>query len=383
MSSSLHHKDNPFLAKLVHRRSLNKAGGLKQTYHFELDISGSHMTYECGDSVGIYVQNDTKTVSAIIDALCLDAKALVHLPSREEPMTLERALTQHCSLSAPTPNFLRWMLPLVTDKAEQGQIESLLLPEKEGELREYLKVREFVDLAEEFKSLKTSPQDYVLQLRKLMPRLYSIASSPVLYPQHVHLTIDKLTYISNGRQRQGVASSYLADRAPLNEASIPVFLAPSHFRLPSDIHQDLIMIGPGTGVAPFRGFMQERVAKGSRGRSWLFFGAQQRQTDYLYEEEWEGYLKQGQLSAISLAFSRDQADKVYVQHKMAEAAEELWSWLEAGAYIYVCGDAKAMAKDVEAALLQIIIDKGKRDPDGAKAYLKELKKASRYQRDVY
>lgn len=382
MSSTLYHKDHPFLAKLIHRRVLNKAGGLKQTYHFELDLSGSDITYQCGDSVGVYVQNDPATVATILKALRLDPAALVQLPAKE-PMSVEKALLQHCSLSQPTPNFLRWMLPLVADSAEKAKLTELLVPENEETLRDYLKAREFIDLAEDFSSLHTSPQDYVLQLRKLMPRLYSIASSPVLYPSHVHLTVDKLSYSTNGRVRQGVASSYLADRAPLGEASIPIFLAPSHFRLPEDIHQDVMMIGPGTGVAPFRGFMQERIARGSKGRSWLFFGAQQRQTDYLYEDEWEAYLSQGYLSAISLAFSRDQADKVYVQHKMLEAADQLWSWLEAGAYVYVCGDAKAMAKDVEAAFLQIIMDKGKRDLDSAKSYLKALKKASRYQRDVY
>ncbi len=380
---TIYSKDHPFLAKLIERRPLTKAGGGKQTYHFVLDTTGSGLSYTCGDSVGVYVQNDPKVVSALLHALKFQAQETVLLPYKAEPVALETALSQYCSLSQPTPNFLRWMLLHLEDKQEQTFLEKLLLPENAEELKGYLAIREYIDLAEEFHSLQVAAQDYVSQLRKLMPRLYSIASSPLLYPHQVHLTVDRVGYISNGRARLGVASSYLADRAPLHEAAVPIFLAPSHFRLPDNLHQDIILIGPGTGMAPFRGFMQERVALGSKGRSWLFFGAQQRKTDYLYEEEWEAYILKGQLTRLNLAFSRDQAEKVYVQHQMAQAAEELWSWLEGGASVYVCGDAKAMAKDVEAALLNIIETQGKHKPEDAKAYLKALKKASRYQKDVY
>ncbi len=380
---TIYSKDSPFLAKLVERRPLTQEGGGKQTYHFELDISGSGLSYMCGDSVGIYVQNDPAGVAALLRALRLQADEPVVLPHKGEPVSLERALSCYCSLAQPTPNFLRWMLLHLKDREEQAFIERLLLPENAEALKAYLAIREYIDLAEEFHSLTVSAQDYVSQLRRLMPRLYSIASSHLLYPHQVHLTVDRVSYMSNGRPRLGVASSYLADRAPLGEASVPVFVAPSHFRLPENIHQDIILIGPGTGVAPFRGFMQERVALGSKGRSWLFFGAQQRKTDYLYEDEWEAYIRQGQLTRLSLAFSRDQAEKVYVQHQMAQAAEELWAWIEGGASIYVCGDAKAMAKDVEAALLNIIQIQGHYSPEEAKAYLKALKQAARYQRDVY
>lgn len=379
----IYSKDHPFLAKLVERRMLTQTGGGKQTYHFVLDITGSDLSYTCGDSVGVYVQNDPKTVQALLAALQLSGQEMISLPSKEEALSLEEALSQHCSLSQPTPNFLRWMLSYLQDASEKAPIEKLLLPENAEALKAYLAVREYIDLAEEFKSLKVSAQNYVSQLRKLMPRLYSIASSSLVHPQEVHLTVDKLGYSSNGRTRQGVASSYLAERAPLNAHIIPIFLAPSHFRLPENLHQDIILIGPGTGVAPFRGFMQERIALKSQGRTWLFFGAQQRKTDYLYEDEWEAYIRKGQLTRLNLAFSRDQADKVYVQHQMAEAAEDFWAWLETGASVYVCGDAKAMAKDVEAMLLKIIETQGKRSPEEAKAYLKELKKAGRYQRDVY
>lgn len=380
---TMYSKDHPFLAKLVERRPLTQEGGGKQTYHCVLDMAGSGLSYTCGDSVGVYVQNDPRVVQALLHALNLQGDARVCLSNHVEPMPLEKALLEHCSLAQPTPNFLRWMLLHLQDREEQAFIEHLLLPENAEALRAYLSIREYLDLAEELHSLKVSAQDYVSQLRRLMPRLYSIASSPLLYPQQVHLTVDRVSYVSNGRVRLGVASSYLADRAPLGAAAVPIFLAPSHFRLPQQLHQDIILIGPGTGVAPFRGFMQERVALGSKGRSWLFFGAQQRKTDYLYEDEWEAYRRQGHLTRLSLAFSRDQAEKVYVQHRMLEAAEELWAWLEGGGSVYVCGDAKAMAKDVEAALLSIIQSQGRQSPEAAKAYLKALKQSARYQRDVY
>lgn len=221
------------------------------------------------------------------------------------------------------------------------------------------------------------------QLRRLVPRLYSIASSPAMHPEQVHLTVAPVRYESNGRRRHGVCSTFLADRVARWTVPVLVFVTRSHFRLPEDPARDIIMVGPGTGVAPFRAFTQERAAMNAPGRNWLFFGDQHEKTDYLYGDEWRQWLAEGRLTRIDLAFSRDQARKVYVQDRMREAAAELWRWIEGGAYFYVCGDAHRMAKDVDGALHEIIAQQGGRDAATAAAYVQQMKKERRYQRDVY
>jgi len=220
-------------------------------------------------------------------------------------------------------------------------------------------------------------------MRRLMPRLYSIASSPAVYAQEAHLTVAVVRYQTNGRDRVGVASTFLADRVQVGGTPVPVFVSHSHFGLPEDGGRDVIMVGPGTGVAPFRAFVQERAAVGARGRNWLFFGDQHRATDFLYEEEWPQFLAQGHLARLDTAFSRDQANKVYVQDRMRENAAELWSWIKGGAGFYVCGDAKRMAKDVDVALHDIVAGQGGLAPPQAAEYVKQMKKDKRYQRDVY
>jgi sulfite reductase (NADPH) flavoprotein alpha-component len=216
-----------------------------------------------------------------------------------------------------------------------------------------------------------------------MPRLYSIASSAKVTPNEVHLTVAIVRYETNGRQRVGVASTFLADRAALGATPVPVFVSHSHFGVPEDSARDCIMVGPGTGIAPFRAFVQERAAAGATGRNWLFFGDQRRATDFLYEEEWAAWQQQGKLARLDVAFSRDQAQKIYVQDKMRENAAELWAWLKGGAHFYVCGDAKRMAKDVDAALHEIIAQQGGLDAAQAAEFVKQMKKDKRYQRDVY
>jgi sulfite reductase (NADPH) flavoprotein alpha-component len=254
---------------------------------------------------------------------------------------------------------------------------------KPEELHAYLDQREFVDLLIEYPGAKFSPQAWVDQLRKLQPRLYSIASSPVLHPHEIHLTVAIVRYQTNNRARAGVATTYLADRAPLHAPAVPVFISHSHFGLPEDPARDIIMVGPGTGIAPFRAFTQERIAQNAPGRSWVFFGDQRRAFDYLYEEEWEGWRAAGKLARLDLAFSRDQAHKIYVQDRMQENAAELWAWIKNGAIFYVCGDAKRMAKDVDLALHDIIARQGGLEPAQAAEYVKLMKKEKRYQRDVY
>ena len=247
----------------------------------------------------------------------------------------------------------------------------------------FLGQREYIDLLEEFPGAKLTPQEFTDHLRRLMPRLYSIASSPLACPGQVHLTVAPVRYESNFRRRYGVCSTFLADRVTRRRTPIPVFVAQSHFGLPDELAKDVIMVGPGTGVAPFRAFLQERVATGATGRNWLFFGDQHEAMDFLYADEWQQYLAEGKLTRLDTAFSRDQAKKVYVQDRMREAGAELWAWLRAGAYLYVCGDAHRMAKDVEAALTDILMQQGGLDAAAAAEYLKQMKKERRYQRDVY
>ena len=255
-------------------------------------------------------------------------------------------------------------------------------PEVRTELDLYLFGREIVDFLLDSPKLGFKPQEFVNLLRKMQPRLYSIASSLKAHPEQVHLTVDTLRYDTHGRPRKGVSSTFLADRA--GEAAIPVFIQQAkHFRPPEDRSRPMIMVGPGTGIAPFRAFLQERQATASPGKNWLFFGAQKSATDFFYREELEALQSAGYLHKLSTAFSRDQAQKIYVQTRMLEDAAELWQYLEEGAHFYVCGDAKRMAKDVDDALHKVIQTSGGLSEEGAKEYVAKLKKDKRYQRDVY
>jgi sulfite reductase (NADPH) flavoprotein alpha-component len=377
--------DQPFSAKISENRLLNKPGSAKETRHLVLSIAGSGLAYQTGDSVGIYPTNRTSEVAEILARLNttgdeLVSPAMLKLPS---PISLRHALTSRLALAKPTRRALELLLTKVTDAAERARLENLLAPESKDALVAYFYEREFVDLLAEFPSAKLTPQEFVDQLRKLMPRLYSIASSPKVHPTEVHLTLAVVRYRTNERDRVGVCSTFLAERAPVGQSAVPLFVSSSHFGPPEDLSKDCIMVGPGTGIAPFRAFMQERVATRATGRNWLFFGDQKRSTDFLYEEEWELYRSSGVLTRLDTAFSRDQAQKIYVQDRLREHAAEIWSWLQGGAFFFVCGDAKRMAKDVDAALQDIITVQGKIAPAAAADYLKQLKKDGRYQRDVY
>lgn len=377
----MYDKNNPFLATITERRRLSGAKSPKNTQHVVVSIAGSNIQYACGESLGVYVTNDEATVDELIDALNFDPSAAVVLPKTEAAITLKEALLKHLSIAQPTKKFLQFMQEHATATTEKATLEHLLTdPEA---CTAYSQNRELIDLAEDFKSLSFTPQQYIEQLRRLVPRLYSIATSPLAYPDEVHFTLDVLHYETHGRKRIGVATTYLAERAPMHEACVPVFLAKSNFHLPEDKDADIIMVGPGTGVAPFRGFIQERKLNQSKGRSWLFFGNPYRSEDYLYGEEWGKALQEGHLTKLDLAFSRDQEFKIYVQDKMRENAQELWDWIKKGAYFYVCGDAQRMAKDVETVLLSIIQDQGRMGEEESKEYIRSLKKEKRYQRDVY
>jgi sulfite reductase (NADPH) flavoprotein alpha-component len=282
-------------------------------------------------------------------------------------------------ITQPSANFLS----AVAERSGDATLRSLLAPPKKAELDQFLFGREIIDFLLGWPAAKFSPAEFTALLRKLQPRLYSISSSPKANPGQVHLTVASVRYEAHGRARKGVCSTFLADRVEA-DTPVPVFVQTSNgFRLPADGTRPVIMIGPGTGIAPFRAFLQERRSLGATGRNWLFFGDQRRDCDFLYREEVEALLAAGTLSRLDTAFSRDQAEKVYVQHRMIESSRELWSWLEDGAHLYVCGDAKRMAKDVDAALLQVIRDAGGRSSEQAAEYVQKMKTEKRYQRDVY
>lgn len=382
-SAPVFNKDNPFPATITENRLLNKPGSAKETRHFVVKIAGSGLSYKAGDSLGVYPTNRPSEVQEILQALNLSGEEMVMLPKATSPMRLADALSTKLALAGPTSKILNTLLGKATNPAEQALLAQLLAPEAKESLPAYLDEREFVDLFTEFPSAKLTAQELVDHLRKLMPRLYSIASSPKLYPDEIHLTVAIVRYKTNNRDRVGVCSTFLSDRVQVSDTATPVFVSHSHFGPPEDTSRDAIMIGPGTGIAPFRAFVQDRVAAGAKGRNWVFFGDQKKSADFLYEEEWTKYLADGSVARLDLAWSRDQAQKVYVQDKMRENAAELWAWIKNGGYVFVCGDAKRMAKDVDLALHEIIAQQGGMDAAAAAEYVKAMKKEKRYQRDVY
>lgn len=367
-------KTNPFPARLIANRKLNAEGSEKETRHFEISLEGSALNYEAGDALGVFPANCPELVADILRTLNFDGKESVKDSDGEFP--LRSALAEKLDITKPSPEFLKFI-------AERNSIlREQLSPERKDDLKKFLWGREIIDLLLETPDAKFSPTEFVALLKKLAPRLYSIASSPKAHAGQVHLTVGIVRYESHGRARKGLASTFLADRA--GEISIPVFVQTSQgFRLPANGEMPVIMVGPGTGVAPFRAFLHERQAVGAKGKNWLFFGEQRVATDFYYRDELEKMFSDGLLTKLSTAFSRDQAEKIYVQHRMLENAAELWSWLESGAHFYVCGDASRMAKDVDDSLHKIVETAGGKSADDAKAYVAKLKSEKRYQRDVY
>jgi len=374
-------KDRPFPALVTENRLLSRPGSAKETRHLVVDLAGSELAYKSGDSLGVFPTNLPAAVDDVLRLLGASGDESVEVQREPNAISLREALSSRLSLASPTRKALASFGEKVTDAAEKEKIGGLLAPESREALSAYLADREFADLLEEYPSAKFAPQEFVAILRRLMPRLYSIASSPKRYPNEAHLTVAVVRYRTNNKDRIGVCSTFLADRVETGKTPTPVFVARSHFAPPEDASRDCIMVGPGTGIAPFRAFVQERSSPA--GRNWVFFGDQHRATDFLYEEEWTQYLESGQLARLDLAWSRDQAHKIYVQDRMRENAAELWAWLEKGACFYVCGEAKRMARDVDAALHDIIAQQGGMPPEKAVEYVKQLKKDRRYQRDIY
>ncbi len=369
-------KANPFPAKLLKNILLNKPGSGKEVRHYEIALNGSGLTYEAGDALGVVPVNCPGLVDDVLNAL--RAKPDENVKFGANSMSLREALTHHCDISKPSQE----LLTAVAKAVPQSEPAALLAPEKREDLKKWLWGRHVIDLLE----LLPAPMpvaEFLPLLKKLAPRLYSISSSPKAHSGEVHLTVGAVRYESNGRERKGVASTFLADRVGDAEF-VKVFVQPSHgFKPPANADLPMIMIGPGTGIAPFRAFLEERLTTGAKGKNWLFFGDQRKDTDFLYHELLTGWQQSGFLTRLDLAFSRDQERKIYVQDRMMENAAALWSWLEAGAHFYVCGDASRMAKDVDATLHKIVETVGGKSVDEAKAYVAKLKADKRYQRDVY
>ena len=372
-------RKNPFPGLLRTNRRLTASGSAKDTRHYEVSIAGSGLLYEAGDSLGVFPQNDPLLVEEILARLRFDGQELVSNPSGEM-IPMREALLRHYAITEPSKQFLA---AIGEKDPAASHFSAWSAPESKEHLETYLWGREVIDPLLEHPEVSFTPEEFVKLLRKLQPRLYSIASSPKMYPEEIHLTVATVAYESLGRERLGVCSTFLASRVT---EDVPVFIfihSAKHFRLPEDPSRHIIMIGPGTGIAPFRAFLQDRKATGAPGKHWLFFGDQRRDTDFLYREELEGMHQEGTLHRLHTAFSRDQQDKIYVQHRMLEEAQELYSWLEEGAYFYVCGDASRMAKDVEHALHKTIELAGGKSPEDAAAYIDAMKKEKRYRKDVY
>ena len=372
-----HSRNLPTEVIFLSRRRLNKAGSNKETWHIEIDLADSGIDYRVGDSFGIFPANDPSIVAGVIDAIGARPDQAVN------GRPFESILREDLSLS-PAPDSLFELISCLVGGERRQKARLLAAGEDPDGDAETLDV---LGALHKFPGLRPDPEALIEALEPLQPRLYSIASSPKTDPGRVALCVEAVRYAIDGRERLGVASTFLAERiSPGRKLKAYVQKAP-HFALPSDPATPIIMIGPGTGIAPFRAFLGERAAlhaeTGMLGRNWLFFGHQSQACDFFYEEELTAWQTQGLLTRLTLAWSRDGAEKIYVQHRMRELGEELWNWIEEGAHVYVCGDAKRMAGEVEEALIAIIEDCGWRSTEGAKAFLEEMVETGRYRKDVY
>ena len=365
-------KANPFASRLLVNRHLNKQSANKETRQFSLALADSGLSYEAGDALGVWPRNCPELVGELLDLTGLGADTTVNIDTLGE-VPLHQALTEHFEIARPNSDTLAF----IAERSRNPALKHLLGSERKAELKDWLWGRQLADVLQAF-PVDCSASELLGTLKRLQPRLYSIASSPKAHPEEVHLTVAAVRY----GKRKGVSSTFLADR--VENAEVPVFVQPSkHFRAPADGDLPMIMIGPGTGVAPFRAFLQERRARGDKGQNWLFFGEQHAATDFYYREELQGMQHDGLLTQLSLAFSRDQAEKIYVQDRIREQGAELWRWLQEGAQVYICGDASRMAKDVDQALRQVAQRHGGLSPEHATDYWRHLSEQKRYLRDVY
>ncbi|MDC0612359.1 assimilatory sulfite reductase (NADPH) flavoprotein subunit [Vibrio sp.] len=373
-SASQYNKQNPFAATLLTSQKITGRDSGKDVRHIEVDLEGSGLTYQPGDALGVWYENDCDLANDVLSAVGLSGAESVEVDG--ESLSIHSALVSKYEITASNPQ-------LITKLAELSDAKALAeLVENKDALREFSANHQVVDVLK-LAETKLTAEQLVSLLRRLTPRLYSIASSQSEVDQEVHLTVGVVEYEQDGETRLGGASGFLGRQLEEGE-NVKVFIENNNnFKLPQDTNTPVIMVGPGTGIAPFRSFIQERDNLGAEGKNWLFFGDRTFTQDFLYQVEWQKYLKSGLLTRLDVAFSRDQQEKVYVQHRILENAEQVWAWIQEGAYIYVCGDATRMAKDVNDALITVAEQQGNMSHDKAEEFINDLRKAKRYQRDVY
>lgn len=376
---TVYSRTNPYMAEVIENINLNGRGSDLETRHLVLSIEGSNLKFEPGDCIGIYPENDPELVDQLIQKLNWNPDEPVTINKQGDQQPVREALLKSFDINTLTKK----MLETAATFTDDPRLHELLQKGNETRVREYTKGRDIIDLVTDFGPWNASAKDFTAMLRKLPARLYSIASSYQANPDEVTLVIRAVRYELHGRQRKGVCSVYIAERVQPGDKIAIYVQENNHFKLPQDPDAPIIMIGPGTGVAPFRAFIEEREETGASGKSWLFYGDRRFRTDFLYQTDWQRWLKEGVLTRMDVAFSRDTEQKVYVQHRMMEKSRELFEWLQQGAYVYICGDKQHMAKDVEETLLKIIEQEGGMNRTEAEAYLEDMKATNRYQRDVY
>jgi sulfite reductase (NADPH) flavoprotein alpha-component len=375
-TKSVYNRKNPFPAKLTVNRILTALDSSKETRHYEISIANSGLSYEAGDALCVIPNNCPDLVAAILKAINCTGEE--DEPVNGELVKLSTALRVYFEIKLPSKEFLEE----IAKRSGDPELNSLIYGDKE-KLTDYLWGRDILDLLLQFPGIEFSAAEFIRLLKPLQHRAYSISSSGKLHPESVHLTIASVRYKAHGRDHKGVCSTYLADLVNA-ETAVNVFFTPNtNFRVPNDDTLPMIMVGPGTGIAPFRAFLQERQFRQASGKNWLFFGDRNAATDFIYREEIEALQSSGFLTRLDLAFSRDQAEKIYVQDRMLEHGAELYAWLEQGGYFFVCGDAYRMAKDVDQALHEVIKTHGNKTLTEAVDYVNQLKKDKRYVRDVY
>ena len=376
VTENKYNKQNPFSASLLASQKITGDRSAKDVRHIEIDLEGSDLHYTAGDALGVWFKNDQNMVDELIKKLGLDATKEVTVGDNK--IALKEALIEEYELTGTHPGFIEGYAALTENEA------LLKLAEDKNACRDFANNNQVVDVVTATGNNKVTEENFVALLRRSSPRLYSIASSQTEVEEEVHLTVGAVVFENeSGQQRGGSASTFLSHRLEEGE-EVKVFIEDNHnFRLPANPETPVIMVGPGTGIAPFRAFMQEREATEATGKNWLLFGDQTFNEDFLYQVEWQTHLKSGLLTKLDLAFSRDQSEKIYVQDRLKENAAEVFKWLQDGAHFYVCGDANRMAKDVQTTLIEIISKQGKLSLEDAEEYLTELRQAKRYQRDVY
>ena len=372
-------KKKPFPSKLLKKYDLSKPGSVKSTQHYEFALEGSDYTYEVGDVLALFPENDPADVDEILDTLPFNTDTTVVCRWSGEEISLREALITNFDIRGLNKK----LITVWSERSGHPYLKALVEANDKDALAEFMEGRELIDLVTDFPAAFKDGAEFAPVLRKLAPRLYSIASSLNAHPNEVHLTVATVGYQAHGRERRGVCSNFLRDRLEEGGTARCWMQISKHFKLPEDTSTDIIMVGPGTGIAPFRAFLEERQISGGSGRNWLFFGNPNEAFDYYYQEDFEAMQANGTLTTLTNAWSRDQAHKIYVQNRIEENADELWKWIEKGAIFYVCGDATYMAKDVDAALQALVAKGGDMTEQQAAEYVAEMKAEKRYQRDVY